>query len=106
MLNLLNQAMTWISAFINQGFTTLLNFFLDMFPNADGTIAWWVTSGVKSYFYQPATTLNLFAFIDPTLLTATMTVIVTLLPISIAIRFGRSLISLVHQILDSIPVIG
>ena len=106
MLNLLNQAMTWLSSFMNQAFTSLLNFFLDMFPNANGSITWWVTSGVKAYFFQPDTTMNLFAFLDPTLLTATMTIIVTLIPISIAIRFGRTLVSLIHQILDSIPVIG
>ena len=103
MLDALNTALSWLGDLLSGAFLTLVNFLLGFFPDADPSInavidSWNVGGG--------GLTMNPLYFLDVPMVMVCAGMAVTVIFVCLLVSFVRWVISTVHELLDSIPVIG
>ena len=108
MVNILNQCMSFIGNFLSEQFYALLNFLIGMMPdysphfgglsmhNMFNSLVSWVENGNGIIFW----------FFRLDILTDAFVAAISMLVAACLIKFVIVVINIIHDILDSIPVIG
>lgn len=108
MVSILNQCMTFIGSFLSEQFYGLLNFLLGMLPtytNAYGGL--WITNMFNSMVAWVGHGNGLvFWFFRLDILAEAFAVAISMVVVSCLVKFVIIVIRLIHDVLDSIPVIG
>lgn len=103
MLDILNQGFSYFTTFLDTNLDYLLSFFFSFLPNAStagnihNLLVNWCLSLDNNIFSSWVYWSPLHSFIDYTL---------QIFVIGAAIRIGRFAISVTHDLVDSIPIIG
>lgn len=108
MIDVINQALSYLGQFVNAGLLTIANMFLGLFPDASSSVA---GTPIDNFFnalvnWIQFNSLNLFYFFNLNYLYNAVLIGVGLICVAILYRFACFVISLIHKIADSIPVIG
>lgn len=108
MIDFLSQALSYIGQFINAGLLTIANMFLGLFPDVSDGVAGTPIDNMFNAIVNwiQYNSLNLFYFFNLNYLYNAVLLGVGMVTVAILYRFASFVISLIHKILDSIPVIG
>lgn len=100
---MLETGLTTIGDLLAIAFTSLANFLLGFFPDADpavnGVIDSWNVGG-------GSLTMNVFYFIDMNAVLVCAGLAVTVVFVVLLVAFVRWVISVIHDVLDAIPIVG
>lgn len=108
-LDYLDMALSWLGQMVNNGLMTVANFMLGLFPNASSsvngeTIANWFNPLVA--WVENVNTFNVFYFFRLDIIGAAFQIGMTFIVAAFVYKFVLVLFSVVHKVLDSIPIIG
>ena len=107
MIELINQALSYIGTVLNTALMTVANFFLGFLPERSTDVYNLVHGAVTSLSaWIRTSTFNLFYFFDFSYIYTAFSVVLALILAALLYRFVMFVISIVHKLLDSIPVIG
>lgn len=97
------KALTWVGDLLSAGFVTLANFILGFFPDADpainAVIDSWNVGG-------DSLTFNVLYFLDVQMVMVCGGLAGGVVFVCLLVSFIRWVISALHDLIDSIPVIG
>lgn len=107
MISLLNQALSYIGDVLTTALMVVANFFLGFLPERSTDVYNLVHGAVGSLnAWVSSSTFNLFYFFDFGYIFTAFGVVVALIIAAVLYRFVMFVISIVHKLMDSIPVIG
>ena len=103
MLDVLYQAITWLGNIIGEFAFSIASFFVCFLPEPDTNFY----GDMYNFFHSSSgSSFNIFAFVDWSIVSSCASIAIIILFPCLAYKLVMVAISIVHKIMDSMPIVG